>query len=356
MWRSTSPAFRTWTLKFAVSQPGEWFQLLARKFVLLVSDHEIPDTEDMATYAEASSILAFIGTVFRFGFVLSLSVLGVALTIRSTPAGWPLSFLAAGYAASLVLFYVMGRYRLVLVPLLIPFAAAGISRIAEFKAHPARWKRSVLVGCLVSLVITFTYRPDARHEMAVTAGNFGAEFFDQGLTAQAADWFERAVEYEPQNSDGHYHIGIIHLSRGEGIEAIDRFHYAAQLDPRFDPAYVQGGMTMLALGEVENAVSLLEAAHALAPPGRASAFCYAVAIASMDRNEEAAAVLRTYLGGNADSTIAALLGASEHERALCGVLREIFGQRSRLPAVRGDADTNRQFRWLARVAATSLEN
>src|SRR6185436_4451529 len=82
--------------------------------------------------AEWSLPLRLGGLVGHFGILVPLALLGVIVT-------WPMRSrllvfyaMTLAYAASVVAFYVLARYRYPLVPLLILFAAAGVVNARAF--------------------------------------------------------------------------------------------------------------------------------------------------------------------------------------------------------------------------------
>ena len=91
--------------------PVAWIRLLARKARLFLHAYEIPDSEGLALARESSLALrlARVG----FGLVAPLAGAGLVLAWRRRPrAARLLALLLAGLFASVVLFFVFGRYRL----------------------------------------------------------------------------------------------------------------------------------------------------------------------------------------------------------------------------------------------------
>ena len=114
-----------------------------------MSRTEIIDTESQESHAdEYSWPLATLGRVWHFGVLLPLAVIGGVLTWPRRRVFAPLYALAGAYALSVLAFYVVARYRLPLVPLLIPFAAAGLRGLTSARAA------SVAVAIVVAIVVT----------------------------------------------------------------------------------------------------------------------------------------------------------------------------------------------------------
>ena len=136
------------TIAFVGDQPVAWLGLLARKARLLASRIEVIDTESQESHADYSLPLRLLGPLWNFGILLPLALAGAWLLWPERRRLWPLYALAAAYAASVILFFVVARYRQPLVPFVMIFAAAGVVR-AGFCARkvcgnscrwPQRWR------------------------------------------------------------------------------------------------------------------------------------------------------------------------------------------------------------------------
>src|SRR5262245_14757726 len=121
-----SAYFTRRALDYIRTQPGEWLALMLRKTVLALNSAEIVDTKDQYSHEDLSSVLRATGSAFHFGLLAPLALLGVFVTWPERRRLLPLHLLGLAYFATLVLFYVLARYRIPLVPILALFAAAGV--------------------------------------------------------------------------------------------------------------------------------------------------------------------------------------------------------------------------------------
>lgn len=114
-WRETARQIR--------EDPARWARLLLRKTRLFWNSWEIPDAEGYSVYRREVGGLAWLW--LGFGPVASLGLTGLWLAWREKRerAVRLLAPLAAGAWISVALFFVFGRYRLAVVPFLIPPAA-----------------------------------------------------------------------------------------------------------------------------------------------------------------------------------------------------------------------------------------
>jgi len=120
-------------LRQIAADPGAWLRLLLRKTRLFWNAYEIPDAEGFDVYRSASAVLRF--DPLTFGVLAPLAAVGLLALWRGSPAerrtGLLLALLAAAAWVAVALFFVFGRYRLAVVPFLLPLAAAGVIELYE---------------------------------------------------------------------------------------------------------------------------------------------------------------------------------------------------------------------------------
>ncbi len=107
------------------TDPTSWFQLMGRKFWMVLNAYEVSDVESQYVFAEYSRVLRWVSPVWHFGVLLPLAAVGFAVTAGRWREFWLHYALSLSMIAAVAAFYVLARYRAPIVPLLIPFAAAG---------------------------------------------------------------------------------------------------------------------------------------------------------------------------------------------------------------------------------------
>ena len=155
---NASPAaYNAWFFRRAfqdiAAAPGTWLKKLVKKAWLVFDAEEIEPNNDINLYRGESWLLR--GLIFRlgplwfpFGLVAPLFVLG-AVTRKPSAGAWLIFGFITAYATSLVLFHVRARYRLPIVPVMLPFAAAGALWVAtQWKARNGKLLVAGLLGLL----------------------------------------------------------------------------------------------------------------------------------------------------------------------------------------------------------------
>jgi tetratricopeptide (TPR) repeat protein len=294
------------TIAFVRDQPLAWLGLLARKTRLLGSRIEVIDTESQESHAEYSLPLRVLGPLWNFGMLLPLAVAGAWVLWPERRRLWPLYALAAAYAASVILFFVVARYRQPLVPLVMIFAAAGVVSARDvLRAKRVRQLLPLAAAMAASLILAFWPGESGDARRAITENNLGAALQEDapalnnlGTALRAAGRVDEAVKVYGQAlaRDGdaasvHYNLGNALMAQGKAAEAAAEFQLALQANPRFVDALNNLGMAFDAQGRLDEAIDAFRRAT-LADPQSAVAFAnLGKALATRGANREAAAAL-----------------------------------------------------------------
>ena len=342
---------RYWTaqaLDYIRTDPAGWLRLAGRKAVLALNAAEVADTEDQLSHADWSFPLRMTGYAWHFGVLAPLAAAGICLTWSRRRQLLLLYLMLGAYAASVVLFAVMARYRYPLVPLLIPFAAAAVTELPRLVG--AGWNRRVLsAGAATIVVLVFCNWPvlsmdDMRAVTALNVGtelqargrlddaavqyrqvlaltpddalahsNLGTALSALGRPAEAVGHYERALALAPDDADSHSNLGNALVALNRTDDAIASYRRALAIDPGSAEAHGALGMTLQAQGRLDDAVAHLRRAAALGPAGAEMLNMLGVALASQERLEEAAAEFRRALAVDPGSVDAHVnLGTALH--------------------------------------------
>lgn len=145
-----SEASRFWYaegLKAIRSDPWRWTKLMARKALLFLDDHELPDNYSFYSFRRFSWILAILPT---FGWIAALAAPGIVVTAPRWREILPLYLAAAGYMASVMIFFNFARFRLPFVQILTLFAGAGAVAVGSALASAFRDRRGYARGAVLA--------------------------------------------------------------------------------------------------------------------------------------------------------------------------------------------------------------
>jgi hypothetical protein len=249
----SAPEVSTWLWRGAVRQiaadPERWVRLMGRKLQLFWNAYEIPDAEGYRVLREHGGAVAqaWIG----FGWIAPLGLLGLILGLRSRPtpearaAGWFLVGMVGVVCVSVVLFFVFGRYRLFVVPVLVVAAGSAVAELAlavrdRAKARVAGWLVSLPVLALVVGWPVVTPEEQAQHD--------GAIYYNLGVAASQA--VQAALSAHATDPDEPSHLVRAGARAQQALEYLGK-QLAA--DPRHVVARAERVVALHRLGRVQAA-------------------------------------------------------------------------------------------------------
>ncbi|MDP6977613.1 MAG: tetratricopeptide repeat protein [Myxococcota bacterium] len=274
MGRSLTPAevsafYTDRALEYIASDPLDWLALLGRKLLLVFTSVEVVDTEDQYTHAESSHVLAVTGTVFHFGVVAPLAVLGIGISWGRRRELIPLYGMFAIYTSTLILFYLFARYRLPLVPILFLFAGVALEGARRFATERNRPRFETTLALTAAVALGCNWPVFEKDYMrSVTHYNLGNELFAVGREAEAVLEFRTAVELHPRNAFALHNLGALRARAGDMSGAEDYYRRALEVNPGYGIALSNLARTLRDSGEparIPEAISLFERAIERSP-------------------------------------------------------------------------------------------
>jgi tetratricopeptide (TPR) repeat protein len=279
---------------------SHWLRLVFKKWLLVWNAGEMGDSDDQYTYADWSPLLQVLNRLLHLGTLCPLAALGICLTWKWRKRLWPLYAMILAYAGSVTLFYVFSRYRFPLVPMLIVFAAAGLTSLWD--AFRAARKRALWAGVTSALIAaavcnhTMMSETLIRAETHVNLGNafmMGGKIqnaigqYDEALRLNPHDLyapanlanalmrvgrfeeavgdFEQALRIDPNDAHAHYNLGVTLCKLGRPEQSIEHFEQALRIEPDFAEAHHILGSVLFDLGRVQEAVGHWEQAIKIKP-------------------------------------------------------------------------------------------
>ena len=233
--------FQSWFIKKALKDiyqsPTEWIGKLVKKLYLVFYGEELTPNSNLDLYRERSSLLRILifkcGPLFiPFGLLFPFFVLGIGAKGAHRDKWLLIGFIIA-YSLSLMLFHVRARYRVPIVPLMIPFAAAGILYlIKQIKIQDLQ----KIAHCLFFL---------AFFAVLVNAPLVNVSF----------------AKRFPTN----YFLGLALCKKGHDELALEEFEKGLEKDPHFPELRKVYGHTLIRLGRLEEGLEQITMARDLAP-------------------------------------------------------------------------------------------
>lgn len=292
-----------------LEDPGTFLRNLGRKTLLFFGPREITNDTVMEYDKRFSRVL---GPMPGFPWVLSFFGLGLFLFLldafrssRETPArernlGMVLLCILCVYCASVILYFVAGRYRVPVIPLMLLFASYGIVALAR-AFREGRWRTGfaglAVLACVAPLACgnLSGYEPSRgtwhlRRAMAFTAAgedgkareeylraleygadsaviyaNLGRLYFDNNEIEPGIDMYKRGLERNPDDAIIHNNLGYELYKLGRIDEAVEHLAAAVRVNPRFMLARMNLGNVLADRGDTEAALEQFQEAMKLDP-------------------------------------------------------------------------------------------
>jgi tetratricopeptide (TPR) repeat protein len=367
-------------LDYIAARPGRAVELMGKKSLLFWGPAEISNNKVIHFERTHSRVLRYLP---GFPLALSLAIVGLLLlflefrAVRKTKGKLGaeesrrleltvllLAFVAA-YFASYLPFFVAGRYRVPIIPVLFLFGGYGIDRVRSMAAA-RRWSNAAIWVCVfvAAYLVTSRQLVDYRPDLGMWHFDRGDAYRKQGKIELASEEFRQAVEMSSKPNPLYYNnLGASLAQLGRRDEAVEQFQRAIQIKPdyidarrnlvvallqmnrddaayrqlveivRLDPtdaiAQLNLGINLLRQSKIEEAIGHLAESVKLMPGNLQAQYYLARALAQAGRRKEAIERYRVVVklaGDNVDAQyeLADLLAqAGQREEAIAHLRRAL---------------------------------
>ena len=209
-----------------------------RRLLLSLDATEPFDTQEAWLHAEHSKFLNGLLEIVTFGWILPLAFFGawVVWPERSRLSwlyGWSFFWLSWS-----VVFYHYGRHRLMLVPILLLFAAAGLVGAFQFVRSRPRWVvASAIASTGVILWVSQGTLVQANVERSLAYHGVASGLAELGLEELATLRMEDALDFDSDNAFAHHDLGALYAQRRWYGAAANHFSEAVRVRPDYEQAY-----------------------------------------------------------------------------------------------------------------------
>lgn len=242
---------------WCTSWPGACLGNLAWKARLLLASREIPRNEELAVIREDSPVLTVLapqtgGAALPYALLLPLAAAGAVHAWRERNRLLGRVLAAAGaLALSPLVFFVTGRYRTPLAPMLCVLAAAGLVSVMT---RPGRGP-AVLAAAVTLAVSLWPVRlavdaVDFESEMYFVVGGRRARLGDDAGAVRA---WERALAKRPDYLEAGFNRALALERLGRMREAAAAYEAVLRLHPDHVEARWRQGLALLAARELSSA-------------------------------------------------------------------------------------------------------
>ena len=281
------------SLDYIRSAPLNWFGLLGKKWLMVWNAREVEDSDDLYVYRQWSSLLSVLSRVSHFGLLVPLAAAGIWLTRKQWRRLWLLYAMIIFFALSVSVFYVFGRYRFPLVPLLVVFGGVAIAELGTvYRQHSWRSLPAVLVIVLMTAVIVNWPIYGVSGPGAAGYNNLSNAYYKQGRVSEAITTARKAIELQPDLGVADYNLGNLYAGQGQFDLAKRYFERAMAIYPNYAEVRSNYGQLIAEHGDLETGIRYFRQAIELNPSIGRAHLDLGVALAKQGRLDEAIEPLR----------------------------------------------------------------
>ena len=239
------------------ADPMRWIALEVRKLALHFNAYEVWTIRSFELSRETSWVLRL--PLVTMGFVAPLGLLGILLSLSRWRELVALYGVVLVYLAGSLLFFVLARYRLPGVLMLLPFAGFAVVRIAdELRERDRVWLAGwgAALGVLIGLVHLDFESSDGRLHMAYY--NLANKYRELERFDEAIDAYQKSLVLVPEAVSTHNNLALAYELGGRNREAIREWKRVREMGLRqHDP---------LRVGRADRHLQSLESGEPEAPP------------------------------------------------------------------------------------------
>lgn len=259
-----SEVSRFWSDKaknFITTRFGDWLKLICRKLRNFWSAFQYDDLSIITILREQGIIVPGI----YFGVIAALAIPGILFGWRSAPnSRWVLGAIVLAMLSVLTVF-VTERYRLVVVPGLLIFAALGLSLIWQ-KIVAGDFRIVALYLIVLIASARFVSWPQRDPSLwALDAYNAGWQALESNNLALAENKLAIARAYVPDNSETLFALGNLRLAENNSDDATKFYRVVLALDPKHKGAFNNLGVIAFDAAEFNNAENWFRRAENVDP-------------------------------------------------------------------------------------------
>ena len=216
-------------LHWVFENPGSWLRLLALKCLYLLNADEVWNNRSYEVTRQFSWVLRL--PLVGFGFVAPLALLGLVLTARSYRRLLPFHALLVVTVATSLVFFVLSRYRVPAVPVLIMFASAALIWLYDAMLARRREFYPALVALVLFVFVSKVELPI--RDLSVAYYNLGNRYRLAQDHEKAIEQYRKSLAINGDYISAHNNLAIsLEMSGRHRAEAIDAWRHLGEIGRR----------------------------------------------------------------------------------------------------------------------------
>ncbi len=209
------------TVACVIEDPGAWLSLMFKKTRLFFNGRDLSDVYDYHLLREYSPWLGL--PAIQFHGLAPFALLGVlVLLTREQRAARFVSWIALTYAASIIVVFVSGRFRLPLVPVLFLGAGAVVHEVQG--ALRTRHARAWPLALALALTVYWTWPAKLKDKRAAESWfTLGQGFHRLRQFAEAEHAYRQALSDLPKHAPSRHNLAVLYETTGAHEAALEQW-------------------------------------------------------------------------------------------------------------------------------------
>jgi tetratricopeptide (TPR) repeat protein len=294
-------------LEFMRDEPGTALVLMLKKLALFWSGPEMASNKDVYFFSRWTPLLRILlwrGRIFcPFGIVAPLALAGMVTVWRRKEGGSGLlALFIFSYMISVILFFVNARFRLPIVPFLLPFAGYFLVRL--FQERRPIWAAFSGVLILVFGLAVNLNSAGYEYPPADSHNRLGSIYSLKKMYDQAAAEYQQALSFEPDYLPSVAGLARVYSVTGRAEQALELWERAVSLQPDMMELRFQLGFSYYGQGRLDDAIIQWKESARLQPEIAQSHFQLGIAYEDKGEHDQAVTSFRQALQANPQYVLA----------------------------------------------------
>tara|TARA_B100000686_G_scaffold347262_1_gene435573 strand:- start:423 stop:1421 length:999 start_codon:yes stop_codon:yes gene_type:complete len=239
---------------YILEKPGEWAVLQFKKLLIFINNYEKADNYN---YQFIKSLIPSLNLAFiPFGFIFAASMTAIVTRPWKEKQFQIFYIFITVYSLSVIMFYVNSRYRLPLVPALLPFAGWFLAR-----GLSSAFKTSGFFLLVTLLIVAFflyaSFRTQHKYNFLQAHLNYGGILEVEGKSSLAELQFRKALSLEPDSFNAHFNLATSLEKQGRIDDAIRHYQLTLFIRPEHPQAKNNLAAVYIKRGHLSKAKRLL---------------------------------------------------------------------------------------------------
>jgi len=245
-----------------------WFGYQLKKIYWSMNTYEIANNYNIQFERNQVPILKFL--FIPYGLIFLLAMIGIGFTPKRDPKIILLLFYMGAIFAGLIIFTVVGRFRLTLTVILAMFAGYGLFEYIDSlrKRHldisaSKRYLAATLAIVILAVPTLVPYRKTTNP--ASTYHNLGVIEYRKGNYQKAIEYHEQAVKTYPHYPEAYNDMGSCYLKLNDEEKALEMYAKADESSPTYAESRFNAGLIYMKRKDYPNAKRKFEEALKIRP-------------------------------------------------------------------------------------------